>query len=192
MNRKKWTSIFMVICAIFALAGCRPAAQQSQYRPTGEGTNKPGQVRTPPAEETPSPQEAQNIPKHAEQQRELRAPQQAQRPQTYNAAKQADEIAQVLTGIPGVERAYVLLTGRIALVGVDLKADISGSKIDTVKYSVKEAAERTGPGYKAVVTADVDTVTRIRELANGARNGRPISSLADEIADILSRLYPET
>lgn len=97
-----------------------------------------------------------------------------------------------MTGIPGVERAYVLLTGRIALVGVDLKADISGSKIDTVKYSVKEAAERTGPGYKAVVTADVDTVTRIRELANGARNGRPISSLADEIADILSRLYPET
>ncbi|MFC4767318.1 YhcN/YlaJ family sporulation lipoprotein [Effusibacillus consociatus] len=192
MNSKKWVSTFMVLCTFISLAGCRPAAQP-KYGPTTEGPNKPGMERTPPGEENPTTKEAPEIPGNPDAQKNIRSPQQEQRSTAYgNASQQADHIAQVLIRIPGVERAYVLLTGRLCLVGVDLKSDISGSKIDTVKYSVKEAAERTGPGYKAVVTADVDTVTRIRELSNGVRSGRPISSFADEIADILSRLFPET
>lgn len=190
---KKWTSVLLALCAFLSLAGCRPSAQAPKYGPTPDGMSKPGQERTPPGEEHPSAKEAQDKPANPDQQKNIRSPQQEKRSEAYgNASQQADHIAQVLTGIPGVERAYVLLTGRLALIGIDLKSDISGSKIDTVKYSVKEAAERTGPGYKAVVTADVDTVTRIRKMAAGVRAGRPVSSFADELADILSRLLPET
>lgn len=193
MNFKKWASAILALCVFITIAGCRPAAQGPKYGPTSDGMNRPGAERTPPGEERPSAKEAPDRPGNPDQQKNVRTHQQAERPQTYgNPSQQADHIAQVLTGIPGVERAYVLLTGRLALIGVDLKSDISGSKIDTVKYSVKEAAERTGPGYKAVVSADVDTVARIRKMAEGVRGGRPVSSFADEIADILSRLYPET
>lgn len=193
MNYKKWASALLVLCSFFSLTACQPAAQKSKYGPTTEGFNHPGAERTPPGEEHPPVQEAPEKAANPDGMKNVRAPEQAQRPSAYgNPSQQADHIAQVLTGIPGVERAYVLLTGRICLVGVDLRSDISGSKIDTVKYSVKEAAERTGPGYQAVVSADVDTVTRIRKLAAGVRSGRPITAFSDEIADILSRLIPET
>lgn len=193
MGNKKWTSAVMILSAFIMLTGCRPAAQGPKYGPTTDGMNTPNQDRTPPGEERPSTKEAPNLPGNPDQQKNIRAPKQEDRPKTYgNATQQADHIAQVVTRIPGVERAYVMLTGKLALVGVDLKSDISGSKIDSVKYSCKEAAERTGPGYKAVVSADVDTVTRIRKMADGVRSGRTVSSFTDEIADVLSRLLPET
>jgi YhcN/YlaJ family sporulation lipoprotein len=94
--------------------------------------------------------------------------------------------------IPGVEGSTVVLAGKTALVGVDLAHTISGSKIDSVKHSVKEAVERTDGGYRVVVIADVDLVSRLREVASGIQQGRPVSAFTDEIADILSRLLPET
>lgn len=193
MKSKKWAPLYMLAAVFLVLAGCRPAAQNPNFGTTKDGFTTPSQDRTPPGEGNPSAKEAPGMPGNPDEQKNMRAPQQGNRATTYgNPSQQADHIAQVLTGIPGVERAYVLLFGKLALVGVDLKSDISGSKIDTVKYSVKEAAERTGPGYKVVVSADVDTVTRIREMSKGIRAGRPISSFADEIADVLSRLLPET
>ena len=105
--------------------------------------------------------------------------------------QQADEIARTVTRIPGVERAAVLIAGKALLVGIDLNSSITGSKIDSIKYSVKEAAERTGKGYHAIVSSDIDTVARTRELINGIRQGRPTSTVSDEVADIVSRLLPE-
>lgn len=193
MGTKKWASMLMFLSVFLVLTGCRPAAQSPNYGPTKDGFSSPGQERTPPGEENPSPREAPGMSGNPNDQKNIRVPQQGNYANTYGApSQQADHIAQVLTGIPGVQKAYVLLIGKLALVGVDLKSDISGSKIDTIKYSVKEAAERTGPGYKVVVSADVDTVTRIREMSSGVRAGRPISSFTNELADILSRLLPET
>ncbi|BCJ85779.1 YhcN/YlaJ family sporulation lipoprotein [Effusibacillus dendaii] len=192
-NNKIWLFLvwpILTLCIFLTVTGCRQAAQHPQTGPTTEGVNKPWQIKSTPAENHPSPKDAGQIPNS--QDPTLRAPEQAERHPNPNPKAEADHMAQVLTGIPGVQHAYVLLTGRVALVGVDLKSNISGSKIDTVKYSVKEAAERTGPGYRAIVSADVDTVARIRQMTAGIRHGRPISSFTDEIADILSRLIPET
>jgi YhcN/YlaJ family sporulation lipoprotein len=113
------------------------------------------------------------------------------RVQTQSLTDAANDIANTVNRIPGVERAAVLLTGKTALVGVDLASNITGSRIDTIKYSVKEAAERSGNGYHAIVTADIDTVTRVRALVNGMKNGKPVTTLSDEFADIVSRLIPE-
>jgi YhcN/YlaJ family sporulation lipoprotein len=108
-----------------------------------------------------------------------------------NANQEAEKIANTVSRIPGVEQAAVLVAGKTALVGIDLKANITGSKIDTIKYSVKEAVERSGKGYNAVVSADLDTVTRARALVNDIQNGRPLDAISNEIADIVSRLIPE-
>jgi YhcN/YlaJ family sporulation lipoprotein len=192
VNRKKWASAIVLLSVVLATAGCRQASPKPEDSPNPRGAGRPEQNVTPPGEEHPSAKEAPDMPGNPDQQKNVRVPQQAQYPrQDGNATQQADRIAQVVTGIPGVDGANVLLTGRVALVGVDLKSNISGSKIDTLKFSVKEAAERTGKGYRAIVFADVDTVTRIRQMAEGVRSGRPISSFSNEIADILSRLVPE-
>jgi YhcN/YlaJ family sporulation lipoprotein len=188
------TASLSVLTAVALLIGCTPQETPNQPQASvNEGhENRAAHTKTTPAERSPNRQQTSDpkAPRYS-----VRAPQlgatdgQAAQNQTLN--QKADEIAEVVSRIPGVERSAVLLTGKVALVGVDLQKDISGSKIDTIKYSVKEAAERTGKGYNAIVTADVDTVTRVRDLIAGMRAGKPVSTLSDEIADIVSRLIPE-
>ncbi|MGB8954194.1 MAG: YhcN/YlaJ family sporulation lipoprotein [Tumebacillaceae bacterium] len=177
------------------LSGCSPNAapqtnERAQKATPGDGVQDQASVKSTPAERNPDPKTVSEIHKPV---RTERAPKIASRPDggAKTLTQQADEIAQTVTRIPGVERAAVLIAGKAALVGVDLNATITGSKIDSIKYSVKEAAERTGNGYHAIVSSDIDTVTRTRELINGIRQGRPVSSVSDEVADIVSRLLPE-
>jgi YhcN/YlaJ family sporulation lipoprotein len=176
------------------LTGCTPEAvpkisREEGVKRTAEGVQNYGDTKTPPAEQRPQAGVAET----REPRYTVRSPRlysdQSNDKATLN--QRADQIAEMVTRIPGIERAAVLLAGKTALVGVDLAATISGSKIDTIKYSVKEAVERTGNGYNAIVSSDIDTVTRVRELVNGIREGRPVSTAADEIADIVSRLLPE-
>lgn len=177
------------------LSGCTPNAapktnEQIQKATPGDGVPDQPNIKTTPAERHPDPKQASEIHKPV---RTERAPKIASRPDNGGATlnQQADAIAETVTRIPGVERAAVLIAGKAALVGIDLDASITGSKIDSIKYSVKEAAEGTGQGYHVIVSSDIDTVTRTRELINGIREGRPTSTVGDEVADIVSRLLPE-
>lgn len=188
----KWLAPTLILSA--AIVGCAPnAAPDNQVREgerTAEGVVEENQ--TTRAEKNPNKAQVSEL---RTPQKEVRAPkirgQKNTKPERMNMNQVADYMADTVNRVPGVERSAVLLTGRTALIGVDLGKDIGGSKIDTIKYSVKEAAENTGSGYRAVVTADVDTVTRVRELIAGMRAGKPVDSIADEIADIVSRLIPE-
>ncbi|KEO84374.1 YhcN/YlaJ family sporulation lipoprotein [Tumebacillus flagellatus] len=178
------------------LTGCSqkliPQALQkdTQNQRTSEGVQDSTASRTTPAEQNPNKAQVAETRKPDYS---LRGPKIANynTMQNQTLTQQANEISNVVTRIPGVERAAVLLTGKTALVGIDLADNITGSKIDTIKYSVKEAAERTGPGYRAIVSSDIDTITRTRQLINSARAGKPITGVTDEIADIVSRLLPE-
>lgn len=192
MNTIKYS--YVLLATSMLLGGCTPSNSQSQSQGQGQPESlraRNAQMQTTPAENQPDPKEAESVPH----------PTQSQRVPTVtngsndqrSLTQKAQDIANVVTRLPGVERAAVLLIGHTALVGVDLRSDISGSKIDTLKFSVKEAVQHSGSGagYRAVVSADVDTVTRIKKMANGVKQGKPVSSFADEIADILSRLLPE-
>jgi YhcN/YlaJ family sporulation lipoprotein len=188
------TVIPLLLGCLLLSVGCHPSAMERTPQATPDGVQKYDQVKTTPAERTPKGSEAPDRPVHPEKNRgKIQSPQIEQRSeQPIGLTEMANQIAQECTRIRGVSKAYVLLTGKTALIGVDLDSRITGSHIDTIKYSVKEAAERVGPGYHAVVTADLDTVTRIRNLAAGVRAGKPTSTFSDEMADILSRLLPET
>ncbi|HEU4963433.1 MAG TPA: YhcN/YlaJ family sporulation lipoprotein [Bacilli bacterium] len=208
MNRK--TATLLLVPALLlstTLVGCNNAAAPDvrqgvqdkvrEGKQTAEGVIE--ENKTTRAERNPNrsqvselrkPKYEINAPKIQGQNR-AKTKSQGAKSRINNINRVADYIADTVNRIPGVERSAVLLTGKTALVGVDLSKDISGSKIDTIKYSVKEAAENTGTGYNAIVTADVDTVTRVRELIAGAKAGKPIDSVSDEIADIISRLLPE-
>jgi YhcN/YlaJ family sporulation lipoprotein len=193
MGNQRGLTAALFSCLLFAI-GCHPAVTERAPKATPDGVQKYDQVRTPSAEHSPQVSEAPDKPAHPEQhQGKINAPQlESRKPDQANLSEMANRIAQECTRVKGVSNAYVLLTGKTALIGVDIDSKITGSKIDSIKYSVKEAAERIGPGYHAVVSADLDTVTRIRNLASGVRAGRPTSTFSDEVADILSRLLPET
>lgn len=196
LSKVKWLSAVVIATT---LVGCSPmanpndAAKEKATVPPAQtqGTDDEAVNKNTPAEKNPNRKQA---PETRQPRYSVRAPQVGPNSATtkMNSKQQANYIAESVNRIPGVERSAVLVTGNTAIIGVDLKADIGGSRIDTIKYSVKETAENTIPkGMRAVVTADVDTVTRVRELIAGTRQGRPIDSLGDEIADIISRLLPE-
>lgn len=197
MKISRILTVALTVVLTTTLAGCNqkmvPQAlnKDPQEVQTPEGVqHREAQEKTTPAEEKPNQAQVSETrkPDHS-----ARAPKIANFAPQANATltQQADEIANVVTRIQGVERAAVLLTGKTALIGIDLADNISGSKIDTIKYSVKEAAERTGKGYRAIVSSDIDTITRTRQLINGVKQGKPVSTVSDEIADIVSRLLPE-
>ncbi|MDI3256191.1 MAG: YhcN/YlaJ family sporulation lipoprotein [Kyrpidia sp.] len=182
-------SVTLAVLLGGVLAGCAPsAAPPESARDTGprvteDGTQRSEEVQNPPgerADQAPPPR-PQPIPQQAGKPGQPLPPDQVMR-HMNDAARR----------IPGVEGSTVVLVGRTALVGVDLDHTITGSKIDSIKHSVKEAVERTDSGYRAAVTADVDLVARLRAMAAGIQQGRPVSTFTDEIADILSRLLPET
>jgi YhcN/YlaJ family sporulation lipoprotein len=194
MNFSRIIQSMLAVVTVTALVGCSPQAipkltKEQAPQATPEGVMNPQDIKSPVAEQHPKASQVGEIhtPHYT-----IRAPQlESHQVKTQSLTDAASDIANTVNRIPGVERAAVLLTGKTALVGVDLASNITGSKIDTIKYSVKEAAERSGKGYHAIVTADIDTVTRVRAMINGMRNGKPVSTVSDEIADIVSRLVPE-
>lgn len=184
MRVKSLAAGWLALLLAFSLVGC---GKQGALPERGVGE---GPTRSTPAEKTPNRQQVNETRSPNYQ---VRAPQinvaGGQGQQT--AEQQAKVIAETVTRIQGVERASVLVAGKTALVGIDLKSNITGSMIDSIKFSVKEAVERSGNGYRAVVSADLDTVTRARSLIRDVQSGKPVEGISNEIADIVSRLIPE-
>ncbi|ARU63135.1 hypothetical protein CBW65_20735 [Tumebacillus avium] len=186
MNMFSKTKGLLAILTAVTLVGCGNQGAAPNQPQRGDQVN----IKSSPAEQNPDRKQVSEIhtPKY-----KVRAPKidVADSTQKKSAEQQADDIANMVSRLPGVERAAVVIAGKTALVGLDLSANITGSQIDSIKFSAKEAVERSGKGYNALVSADLDTVTRSRALIRDIRNGQPLDAISDEIADILSRLIPE-
>lgn len=105
--------------------------------------------------------------------------------------KLADKLAKEAAKVKGVKKATVVISGTNAYVGIDMAPNIEASKSNTVKKEVagrvKKADKRLTDVY---VTSDVGVVTRIKKVAQGIAAGKPISSFANEIAEIGRRIVP--
>jgi YhcN/YlaJ family sporulation lipoprotein len=95
------------------------------------------------------------------------------------------------TGIPGVEDATAVVIGPYAVVGIDVDRKLDKSRVGSIKYSVAEALKSDPYGKSAVVTADPDTVERLRQMGREIRQGHPIGGIARELAAIVGRLMPQ-
>lgn len=100
-------------------------------------------------------------------------------------------MTEIATQMPQVESATSIVLGRYTLVGINLDPTLDRGRAGTIKYSVAQALHEDPQGANALVTADPDLVQRIRELADHINKGRPISGLADELADIAGRISPQ-
>lgn len=102
----------------------------------------------------------------------------------------ADHLATIANDVPNVHDAAALVAGPYAVVAVDIDDMTKRERIGTVKYSVTEALQHDPYGRTAVVIADADIMTRIREMADEVKNGKPIKGITDELANIVSRYMP--
>lgn len=112
-----------------------------------------------------------------------------------NQARPSTDVAQHLVNVTehvaDVNDATAIVIGRYAVVGIDVKDDLDRSKVETIKYSVAKALRNDPEGANAVVVADPDTVSRLKEMGKEIQAGRPVSGIMDELAAIVGRVMPE-
>lgn len=120
-----------------------------------------------------------------------REAQKEQRVDNQTAQETAQRLVKLAVKVPGVHDATAVVVGRNAIVGIDVGAKLDRSRVGTIKYSVVEALREDPFGARAVVTADADTLQRLREIAADIGNGHPVTGFTDEFAEMFGRLVPQ-
>lgn len=106
--------------------------------------------------------------------------------------RNADDISRQVVKIPGVENAFVVITGKTALIGLDLDNNITGKTTADIKNQAAKIAENNKGITNAQVTSNPDLVGRVKDIADGIRTGRPLSEFSDQIMEILNRIKTES
>ncbi|MBN6185966.1 YhcN/YlaJ family sporulation lipoprotein [Aneurinibacillus sp. BA2021] len=194
----------ILLLAILIVSGCG----QNNAAKSGQQTNQPGTQRaqqTAPQAGTHGQTANQAGMQHAQQttpqpghsgqptNQTQRVQQTAPRPaKPQNARAKADRLAALASEVPRVQGATAIVLGNTAIVGINVDAKLDRARVGTIKYAVAEALRKDPQGARALVTADVDIVQRLREMNEDIRAGRPIAGFAEELADIAGRLVPQT
>ncbi|ABO66317.1 Lipoprotein, putative [Geobacillus thermodenitrificans NG80-2] len=103
----------------------------------------------------------------------------------------ARRLAEIANRVPNVHDAAAIVVGKYALVGIDVGANVDASRVGTIKYSVAEALQKDPYGANAIIVADPDLYTRVRNIGKQIDDGRPVQAFMNEIADIVGRVMPE-
>jgi YhcN/YlaJ family sporulation lipoprotein len=119
-------------------------------------------------------------------------------PNTTPDPSQADEdvtmsnkLADRISTMEEINSATVVVSGSKAWVGVDLQADAGTEVTEEVKTKITQMVKNQANNIRTVyVTADADTVTRLRNVARDITAGKPISGFMDELIDITKRIMP--
>lgn len=100
-------------------------------------------------------------------------------------------IAEIATDVDGVDNATVVVTGDTAYVGIDMDKDLENEDTDRLKERVGDRIkDRVDSIDRVYVSADVDTVERLREIGRDIRGGRPISGFLNELTEMFRRPMP--
>ena len=157
-------ALTLIFLAAVWLLGCQPA-------------NKP-----PANESAPSPNTTQKI-------RVDQTAPESRRTDRNQAV--AERMVRIATSFPQVKSATAVVAGQYTIVGIDVDPTLDRGRVGTLKYSVAQALHEDPQGKNALVTADVDLVQRLRELADDMRAGRPAAGIAEELAEIAARIMPQ-
>jgi len=167
LNLTKKLLLTMMVCAIgfsLLLAGCQTSQKPTTPQPNPPTTQKP-YMTSPDNSMTSTTAETRQIAMKAEKE-----------------AEKAD----------GVRDATALVAGKSMYIGLDLEADLGQDKADMTENSVLNNVKNMDPSYKIMVSSDIDTVTRIKRVAQGIAAGRPLTSFSNEIKDIGTRMTPKS
>jgi len=108
-----------------------------------------------------------------------------------NNVELSRRIADRVEDIQGVNKAYVLISGNTAIVGVDMDNNAEGQVTRNLKQKIEKAVKRVDNNIDNVsVTADPDLLTRIQNMFEDMDKGNPIRGFTDEFQEILRRITP--
>lgn len=147
---------------------------------------KPAPKPAPPAKMTPTPKAP------AKKTPTAPTPAPARKP-AAPAHTHAMKLAQAAEKVEGVKSATVVITGSTAMVGLETKSGVEAKKTEDIKTKVADEIKRADTSIKTVsITTDPNLITRLKKVAKGIENGKPISGFTDELAEITRRITPKT
>ena len=118
-------------------------------------------------------------------------PSPAPAPNQQEPTQRAERLAQKIAALEEINSATVVIANSKAWVGVDLAANMGGRLTNAVKNEVTDIVKADDKSITTVyVTADADTVTRLRNIANDIAAGKPLSGFIDELNEIGRRITP--
>ena len=114
--------------------------------------------------------------------------------QNTNTADQARnrKIAEIARNVDGVRSATVVTTGDTAYVGIDIDKNAENKETDKIKEKVGKAIKNNENITRVYVSADVDSVERLKEIGRDITGGRPISGFLNELTEMFRRPMPTT
>lgn len=102
----------------------------------------------------------------------------------------ADNVADSLTKVKGVDSATVMVTDDTAYVGVMMRNG-DGDMTDDVKDQIARQVRKEDPSIKRVyVSANPNFAQQINNYAKDIREGRPVSGLINNFMDLIQRTFP--
>ena len=107
------------------------------------------------------------------------------------SARLADRLAETAAETPGVRRATVVLAATTAYLGLNLEGEMNAEQTEATKREAAKRVKEEEPRIERVmVVTDIDTFTRLENMAEGVRRGEPVSAFADELKEINRRATP--
>lgn len=108
-----------------------------------------------------------------------------------NSRELARKIADRVEDIEGINRAYVLISGDTAIVGVNMDNEAEGQIARDLKDRIERVVKKVDNDIDNVsITADPDLLTRIRNMFEDIDEGNPIEGFANQFEEILRRITP--
>lgn len=111
---------------------------------------------------------------------------------TADSQQVAKQSATEASKVNGVNDATAVVAAKRIYIGLDVGANMSQEQVSALEKRVLDRVKKMQPDYTVVVTSDGDTVTRIKNVAQGIGQGKPLSSFTNEIQDIDNRMKPRT
>lgn len=103
----------------------------------------------------------------------------------------ARNLADRISAMKEISSATVIISGNKAWVGVDLRANAGATLTTEVKNNItKMIKAKVNKITTVYVTADADTVTRLRNVARDVLAGKPVSGFTNELNNITKRITP--
>lgn len=103
----------------------------------------------------------------------------------------ADEAADKVASLQGVERATVIVTDRNAYVAAELDGQPNAALTRRMENEIAEAVRQTNGNIRNVyVSTNPDFMGRMDGYANDIDTGRPATGLFDEFNEAVRRVFP--
>lgn len=95
------------------------------------------------------------------------------------------------TEVSQANETWVMVSGDMAYIALDIKSTDTAAETDNIKEEVSQIVFNTDSDITDVyISADADTLSRVKETFKDLANGKPISGLTAEITNMFTRITP--